>query len=259
MIPFECRRHKPDYTPVIRDADIEAQVEAMLADYKPALLREPQPISPEHFAEAYMGLNVEYHKIGVPEAGIVGAMVFNDDVIPVMDGGRLHNIPIRANTIVIHEDINTERYRGFWRFTLLHECGHAWMHGRVYRRNEDQLILFEDSGMFPHSVRCYRSILTDARRQLETNEDFREHQANVMASETAMPRASFLPLAQAFLKEQGFGEVVSQMEIDRNPVAAYHYDAVLKSLAVRYETSVAAVRVKMSRLGFVDSEAALFL
>lgn len=259
MIPFECRRHKPDYTPVIRDADIEAQVEAMLADYKPALLREPQPISPEHFAEAYMGLNVEYHRIGVPEAGIVGAMVFNDDVIPVMDDGRLHNIPIRANTIVIHEDINTERYRGFWRFTLLHECGHAWMHGRVYRRNEAQLTLFEDSCTFPHSVRCYRSTLLDARKQLETNEDFREHQANVMASETAMPRASFLPLAQGLLKEQGFGEVVSQWEIEHNTAAECRYDSVLKRLADRYGTSVAAVKVKMSKLGFLDSDAALFL
>ena len=61
MIEFKWSKvHRPDQTPIIRDVEIEDLVEELLRDYKPKLLEHPMPVNPEHFAETYMGIDIEY-------------------------------------------------------------------------------------------------------------------------------------------------------------------------------------------------------
>ena len=52
-------------------------------------------------------------------------------------------------------------------------------------------------------VKCFRSYLTCSKRSLVTEEDFREHQANVFAAAIAMPRATFVPYAKRLLMQYG--------------------------------------------------------
>ena len=83
MIEFKWSKvHRPDQTPIIRDVEIENLVEELLRDYKPKLLQQPMPVNPEHFAESYMGLDIEYQRIVSPDNNVVGAMVFNDECMP---------------------------------------------------------------------------------------------------------------------------------------------------------------------------------
>lgn len=179
MIKFKWNKvHRPNQTPIIRDVEIEALVEELMRDYKPKLLESPMPVNPEHFAESYLGIDIDYQRIASPDNNVVGAMVFNDECLPVYgEDGEMHLIRVPANTMVIHEDtVNEDRLHRFMRF--IHECGHAWMHGRVYRRNAAQLSLFENTNNNRQMVRCFRSLLTYSKRFLATEEDFREHQAN---------------------------------------------------------------------------------
>ena len=83
MIEFKWSKvHRPDQTPIIRDVEIEDLVEELLRDYKPKLLEQPMPVNPEHFAETYMGIDIEYQRIVSPDNNVVGAMVFNDECMP---------------------------------------------------------------------------------------------------------------------------------------------------------------------------------
>ena len=76
MIKFKWDRvHRPDMTPVISDAEIEALVEELIGDYKPEMLEKPMPVNTEHFAETYLELSIDYQRIASPDDTVVGAIL----------------------------------------------------------------------------------------------------------------------------------------------------------------------------------------
>lgn len=256
MIKFNWDKvHRPDNTPIISDMEIENLVEGLLGDYKPELLERPMPVTPEHFAEAYLELSIDYQRIFSPEDNVVGTMVFNNEYLPVYgDDGEVHRIRIPANTIVIHEATACDdKLQAFMRFTILHECGHAWMHGRVYRRNPLWILLGNKSSQM---VKCFRSSLTECRK-LTTEADFREHQANVFAAAVAMPRATFVPYANQLLKAYGLAERLSVESSNEYFSICEAYSALLADLAETYKVSLQAADIRLHKLGLVDSEITL--
>lgn len=260
MIKFEWNKvHRPDNTPIIRDVEIEELVEDLIRDYKPELLEKPMALNPEHFAEKYLGLSIDYQRIVSPDDNIVGAMVFNDECIPVYgDDGEIHLIRVPADTMLIHEDIaNKAKFRTFMRFTMCHECGHAWLHGKVYRRNEDQLVLFGGERNNPQMVKCFRSSLTECRKPLVTEEDFREHQANVFAAAVAMPKTTFLPYTKQLLEEYGLWGKVSKQYVGDSLLFYEVYSAFLMKLTEIFDVSYRSAEIRLQKMGLIDSEVSL--
>lgn len=258
MIEFKWSKvHRPDQTPIIKDVEIEDLVEELLKDYKPQLLEQPMPVNPEHFAETYMGIDIEYQRIASPDNNVVGAMVFNDECLPVYrEDGTVHLIRVPANTIVIHEDTACDdKLHRFMRFTILHECGHAWMHANVYRRKA--LSLFGGTEINKQMTKCFRSYLTCSKRFLVTEEDFREHQANVFAAAIAMPRATFVPYAKRLLMQYGLEERFSPRYVEDSRSFRDTYNNVLLKLAKAYDVSCQSVDIKLHKLGLVKSEISL--
>lgn len=258
MIEFKWSKvHRPDQTPIIKDVEIEDLVEELLKDYKPQLLEQPMPVNPEHFAETYMGIDIEYQRIASPDNNVVGAMVFNDECLPVYrEDGTVHLIRVPANTIVIHEDTACDdKLHRFMRFTILHECGHAWMHANVYRRKS--LSLFGASEINKQMVKCFRSYLTCSKRSLVTEEDFREHQANVFAAAIAMPRATFVPYAKRLLRQYGLDGRYSSQYVGDSKTFQDTYNIFLSNLAKAYDVSCQSVDIKLHKLGLVKSEISL--
>lgn len=260
MIKFKWTKvHRPDQTPIISDEKIENLAEELLMDYKPELLEHPTAVNPEHFAESYMGIDIEYQRIASPDNNVVGAMVFNDECLPVYrEDGKIHLIQIPANTIVIHEDTACDdKLHRFMRFTILHECGHAWMHAQVYRRNSPNVSLFGASEINKQLVKCFRSYLTCSKRSLVTEEDFREHQANVFAAAIAMPRATFVPYAKQLLMQYGLEGRFSPRYVGTSRSFLDTYNNVLLKLAKAYDVSCQSVDIKLHKLGLVKSEISL--
>lgn len=258
MIEFKWSKvHRPAQTPIIKDVEIEDLVEELLKDYKPQLLEQPMPVNPEHFAETYMGIDIEYQRIASPDNNVVGAMVFNDECLPVYrEDGTIHLIRVPANTIVIHEDTACDdKLHRFMRFTILHECGHAWMHANVYRRQA--LSLFGGTEINKQMTKCFRSYLTCSKRSLVTEEDFREHQANVFAAAIAMPRATFVPYAKRLLMQYGLEGRFSPRYVEDSRSFRDTYNNVLLKLAKAYDVSCQSVDIKLHKLGLVKSEISL--
>ena len=258
MIKFKWTKvHRPDQTPIISDEKIENLAEELLMDYKPELLEHPMAVNPEHFAESYMGIDIEYQRIASPDNNVVGAMVFNDECLPVYrEDGKVHLIRVPANTIVIHEDTACDdKLHRFMRFTILHECGHAWMHANVYRRKA--LSLFGGTEINKQMTKCFRSYLTCSKRSLVTEEDFREHQANVFAAAIAMPRATFVPYAKRLLKRYGLEGQYSSQYVGDSRSFQDTYNMFLSKLAKAYDVSCQSVDIKLHKLGLVKSEISL--
>ena len=105
MIDFSCRCYHKDRTPIVKDLYIQDYAEALLADYRPELLKTPGKVDAFHFLENYLGVTVEFQDIFYPEGKIpvAGATIFNDEAIMVFDrsGMKVSSIDVPAGTVLI--------------------------------------------------------------------------------------------------------------------------------------------------------------
>lgn len=260
MIEFRCRNyHKKDRTPIISDLAIMDYTEALIGDYKKSLLREPGAINPEHFLESYLGATLDYQDIYYKEdeGAIAGATVFNDEKVLVFDKENMciRPIDVEANTIIIDNSTMEEGKEGFALFTQLHEGGHFCIHPCVYRRMPGQLSLFEVEDENEHVVKCKRSSL-EKKGRLVTQEDFREHQANVFAATAAMPRPTFVPAAKEYIRKVGIGNKNDTIVIPDELDWSYEIGKfdVICPLTDLFGASRAATEIHMKRLGLIITE-----
>ena len=148
MIDFSCRCYHKDRTPIVKDLYIQDYAEALLADYRPELLKTPGKVDAFHFLENYLGVTVEFQDIFYPEGKVpvAGATIFNDEAIMVFDrsGMKVSSIDIPAGTVLI--DNATMKSESFALFRALHEGGPYCMHQGVYKLDPDQISLFESEG-----------------------------------------------------------------------------------------------------------------
>ncbi len=253
MIPFNCRRRDKTRTPIIRNEDVWAYAEALVGDYKPALLKEPAPLNVPHFLESYLGATIDYQDIYFERDGdpIAGATVFNDSLIRVFDrdGECIRTIEVAAGTIIIDNATVATGNKGFEAFTGLHEGGHFTMHPEVYQKNPNQICLFEQPKDGSSVVCCRKSTMFGRRwsgRQL-TPEQNREHQANSFAAFAAMPRQTFIPLATELIKNAGFSDgIFANDETDWE--CDWALEKICNQLTEAYGTSFTAVKIHLKEL-----------
>lgn len=261
MIEFRCKNyHSGDRTPIVKDLEIMDYTEALIADYKQSLLKEPGTINPEHFLESYLGATLDYQDIYYEEDAnaIAGATVFNDEKVLVFDRDNMcvRAIDVEANTIIIDNSTMEEGKEGYSLFTHLHEGGHFCIHPCVYRRMPGQLSLFGEEDDREHVVKCKRSSLEKRKGRLVTQEDFREHQANVFAATAAMPRQTFIPAAREYIRKVGIGNKRGMIVLPDEFDWAYEIgkDDVICPLTDLFGASKAATEIHMKRLGLIVTE-----
>ena len=257
MIKFRCFKRHQDGTPIIRDVDIVKFAEAQLADYRPELLEEPGKIDPLHFIEQYLGANIDFQDLYYEEGAspIAGATVFNDEEVRVFDRENMctKNIFVKAGTIIIDNSTIADKNEGFARFTELHEAGHLNMHPAVYCRTPGQMSMFAARSF----VLCKRETMEMGRRRLVTQEDFREHQANVYAAALEMPERPFTRLTLSLIQKYNIG-------MDGNSVLVtpfgLNYDfevglaRIINELAETFGASISAVRIQLHARGFLMTQ-----
>ena len=183
MIRFRCDKCSYDMTPIISDRSIEEYTRALLADYRPKLLDGiPTAINAFHFVESYLGARIEYQDIYYEEGDqpILGMTCFAETRVKVFDREHMctRYIIVQPNTIIIDNSVMAPGKEALANFTVLHEGGHFCMHREV----------FED-GMRRNCPPefCSRKKSGQSRKRLESQKDFREHQADVFAAAVALP------------------------------------------------------------------------
>lgn len=263
MIELHLNKFDKAGNPIIKDAVIQDYAERQLAEYKPQLLKEPGRIDALRFLEAYLGVNVDFQDIYYPEGSnsIAGATVFNRERVRVFDRERkcIRAIEVPANTVLIDNKTMEIGKDAFARFTQLHEGGHACIHPSVFRKDPSQLTLFDADELEPSSMVCCRENVlnfTAPKKSIRdfTAHDWREHHANTYAAAVAMPRPTFVPMAEKLIKDCGFwqGVFIEPDMIDLRYERALN--KIVLQLALAYGTSKSAVKVHMRRLGLLKTE-----
>ena len=256
MIPFRCKRRDKTRTPIVHNEEIWEYAEALVENYKPELLKEPRPINVVHFLESYLGATVEYQDIYFPKGSspIAGATVFNNDRIKVFDREGLctRTIEVSAGTIIIDNSTVEKGNKGYEAFTGLHEGGHFAIHPEVYRRNKDQLSLFEPQREGSNVVCCRKeTMFCHSHGRHLTPEQNREHQANVFAAFVAMPRQTFIPFASSLIKNAGFSDNIFIYDDDNFWESEVKLGYICETLSEAYGVSLTAAKIHLKELGML--------
>jgi hypothetical protein len=255
LIEFRCRnRRAKSRTPVISDVEIESWAEAVLQDYKPSHLREPGALNAIYFVENYLEATIDYQDIYYPEGetAIIGATAFNDEYLRVFDRERkcIREIAVSPRTVILDNSIMADDKKGLCSFTVLHEGGHLFIHPEVYTRPDtDQISLFDGMTSTSRVVCCRRNTIESGvtGSATWTEEDFREHHANVFAAAIAMPKRTFIPYVRDVIRAHGFkaGYIVAgDWEVDD-----FDVPCIASEVAKTYGVSKSAALVNMKKRG----------
>ena len=126
--------------------EFEHLADCILRDYLGNEYDSYTPFDVQAFAKDYLKLNISYHEFN-PKDNIEGMRI--------------------GNQIILDQRLSDSTRVGERNFTIAHECGH-------------DLINWQDPNYVPEQVLNYR--IRSQHKELKTENDFKEWQANVVAS-----------------------------------------------------------------------------
>lgn len=254
MLQFSWNKKDRHRVPIMSAKEMDELAETLVSDYKPALLKEAQPIDHEHFLEFYLGVSLEYQDIRSdnPHEHILGLTAFGDDFARVFDheSGCTKTIKVTEGTIVLHSELLAADQAGRLRFTALHEgAGHWWCHQDYYGIDKNQISLFQDEN--PRAIMCRSYNLENfAYRKCVTPGDWMEYQADYMASAIAMPKTPFKAVAAEILKKAGIKKksIVTGVDLDHDGFAFISFPSLIADI---FGVSRKAAEIKLKNFGFI--------
>ena len=126
--------------------EFEHLADCILRDYLGSEYDSYKPFDVQAFAKDYLKLHISYHEFN-PEENIEGMRI--------------------GQQIILDQRLSDSTRVGERNFTIAHECGH-------------DLINWQDPNYVPEQVLNYR--IRSQHKELKTENDFKEWQANVVAS-----------------------------------------------------------------------------
>lgn len=240
--------------PRISDAEIERHAMLYLQDYNADLLKTPQPLNVEDFAEGYLKFDLHYTNLS--HTGFIwGRMVFNNTLIIIYDPetNRAEEEPVRANTIVIDNGLLSDERNQVFRSTIMHECGHGIYHPEYYCIDYSELPLKrrEDMVHLPYTSCQAGDVLGGdwihaKKRKLKSNTDWLEHQAKYFSAASLMPQKAMRKLCKTPL--------LQSYCFDNHP--EFENDALVTVVARTFNVSEtsARIRVKQLKLAYVSPQ-----
>lgn len=251
MISFKFSR-KANGVPVLSKSNIEDIAKVILNDYNPNLLEEPTALDVEHLLECYAGLEVDYKNL-THNRSILGMIVFNDGYVPVYDeeNNKAKILPVEEGTILIDNSLLEEDQIRRGRFTVCHEVAHWFLHRDQYMVDKNQLNLFDSiPGEAKTAIKCRSTdIESNYRKELVTDDDWMEWQADYLASALLMPEEQFIKVYQNYVELLGLEDQYEEMIIlaDTN----IYVDGVMKYVAEIFDVSLASARIRLKNLGLI--------
>ncbi|MCL2517310.1 MAG: hypothetical protein FWF15_01985 [Oscillospiraceae bacterium] len=263
MIPLKLRNvdRENNYTPIISNKEIDEYAEAVLADYKPKLLRKPGIIDHENFLESYLGMNVILHHIYSEDSEhpILAVTAFKDIEIPVFDEENecVSDVYIPARSVVLNNIIaEAEEMQPVARFSGMHEAGHSMMQWHVFTGQtfdgEEFDPDYDWDDIYP-AVCCRReNIESKVYLKKERNaKQWREHHADYFAGAITMPNITFMKFVRNLMRSHGYYKDAITMGVDEDwDILAY--DILPDAINEAYGVSKQAARIKLKTSRFVN-------
>ena len=183
--------------------------EALVGEFCPNALLEPQALDVDLFSEKYLGMEQDYQYLS--HCGVyLGMTVFNDTnkiVVYNPTTNQAEYIRAKANTIIIDNTLLEPKQEHRYRFTMAHEAaGHGVLHKEYFGYNPNQLGLFDGDNIAMIQCRKDSSKAGNKDQNLWTDFDWMEWQANTLASAFLMPKKMVLQLIAGYRADKRYYE-----------------------------------------------------
>ena len=223
--------------PVLCHNEIENHVDALIADYNPDLLEHPKALNVDDIAENYFGLRMHYTYLS-HNGFIWGRMVFHNAIILVFNAntGKVDEEPIEKSTIIIDNNLLTQKREHAYRSTVMHECAHWIYHRSYYSMDKREYI-----NLRPPYTSCGMNSIVGATApgSLHSDHDWIEHQAKYFSAAILMPRKAVYniynnPFIKQYIKEYGPNQ---------------GYKELTKLLSKTFHVSLESASIRLQNLG----------
>ena len=257
MLKFKPRRvnFEDGRTPVMSNNEIDEFAEAVIADYKPELLKKPGKIDMEDFVEYYIKTDVIFKDIYYedPNKPIRALTILNDGKIKVFDRDNtcVSYVDVPARAVVIDNEVTEKGKEGIELFSGLHEAGHILLHWDVFVDKHGNPYEKKKNDEFASVICCQRNYIENTNLSgNRTLYDWQEHQADYFAAATSMPNITFRPFVIQFLRENGIyrGSIILGRNSDSDILAN---DLLPEYISETYGVSKRAAKIKLRKCGFV--------
>ncbi|HIU77584.1 MAG TPA: hypothetical protein IAC62_16975 [Candidatus Pelethocola excrementipullorum] len=224
--------------PVMRNSEIDAHAEEFLRDYNPSLLKIPQPVDIEAFAEFYLDLALDYAYLS--HCGLIlGRMVFQEtERVPVYLPKEkcADYLYVSRGTMLIDNTVLDDRKEYRLRSTIGHECGHWLFHSDYYTfKNRGN---YHRKALLPEITGCKNTDIDGGaditgRKKLITDFDWLEHHAKYFSAAVLMPKTPLISMVSDLTGNGRLNEV-----------------ELTEKLSDIFQVSPISVKIRLSQLGF---------
>ena len=240
-------RTKRNSVPILSKQEIEDIGEKFVRDFCPEALKVPQAIDVEGFVECYLGMTLDYQYLS-NDGRYLGMTVFNDtDKVIIYDPelNQADYLHADARTVIIDsslvEDHSIASQRHRYRYTMGHEGGHDIFHSAYYYYDPMQMNMFDLFGeervpMVQCRVNSFTRTTESGSRQLWTDDDWMEWQANYFSSVLLMPQTAVRMLAAAY-RNKKFSDAL-----------------IIKGVVDTFDVSMEAATYRCRELGLVKKD-----
>lgn len=204
-------------------ANIEEIANETLNQYLGNECRSFKPINIQGLITDYLGLSLEYKKLS-KNGTVLGVTTFAEVNIEVWDDDVPSFECFPGNTVIIEKSLKNDKMLGRKNFTISHEGAHQLLER-----------LFPDV-----NVEICENVKMREYRTLQTNDDWKEWQADALASALLMP---------ADLVEYAMSVFCGKTYIEKlHPVVSRDIFSQFSAMSAFLQVSKTALAIRMKRL-----------
>ncbi len=179
----------PSGVPVLSAAQIDTLADHLVRDIQPELYySQPDAVSLSlmmkhlegwHFAGRYLSRS----------GSLLGLACFQGGTLPITDETRTEQdtLEVPPHSILVDRALFQKQYERMFRFTLAHEMGHALLHER-FASSEANMQAYKEQGNQRRLEDTAERFWIREKKELTTDYDWIEWQANAFASALLMPK-----------------------------------------------------------------------
>lgn len=226
----------------LKKKDFDDIAMVLLKEHLATAIDSPSEVDINFLIKDCLYLDV-YSKHLSPDKSVLGLVAFDDTTIPCYD---LHFNPtslnVVAGNIVIDLSLSGQRQLARRRFTLAHELSH-WILHRSYHSPTNQVFALKKAGY----LSCGDAEFSKSKKNLMTDSDKEEWQANSLAASILMPKSAFLQCAHQEIRRQYGAFAVPIRGLD-DPE---RYRSTVENIAAVFNVSLQSTEIRLEEFELI--------
>ena len=197
--------------------------------------RMPQVTPIDQFAREYLQLSVSFENLST-DGSFCGLTAYEDTEYSIEENGTERIIPLKKNKVLLYSSLigtgNLRKLCGKRRYTLAHECAYQLL---VHLESDEQKAT---------CCQLYAERRTYSLRDLKSNEDWNEWQANALGAAILMPQKEIDLAMWRFASDR----IIQNY----NGWLLEHDRKAVESMGGTFGASKAGLLIRLRHLGYLE-------